>query len=93
MTGLDMRLRTTTGKAEIVGESNDAQVSSVLLLFLPCLTRGLESKSAWPLSEQSAPTDPDIMSSGDNFGKLQMPGCVAYLIYLCRRRSPGRYLV
>lgn len=92
MTGLDMRLRTTLGEAETVGKSDDAQVSFTLFVLILRLTGGLESKSAWPLSGKSAPIDPIVISSGDNFGEFQILGSIIHLTHLCRRRCTGRYL-
>jgi len=54
MNGLDTRLRITTGEIEAVGESDDAKVSLIPSLSLLHLTRGLGSKSMWPLSVESA---------------------------------------
>jgi len=93
MTGLGTRLRIITGEAEAVGESDDAQVSRVLSLLILRLTRGQGSKSTWPLSNKSVPSDQIVMSSGDNFGTLQLSGCMTYLTHLRRRRRPRRYLV
>lgn len=60
---LDAPLRIATGKAKVVGEPNDAQVSSVLFVLLLPLTCGLGSKSAWPSSDKSVPNNPIVFST------------------------------
>lgn len=59
------------GKTQVVGQSDDAQVSLVLFIRVLRLTGSLGLKSKWLLLEKSGSADPVIISSGDNFGRLR----------------------